>query len=373
MSEKTIGITGAGGFVGKHLVARVSREEGWNVVAAGRETFASDDALQAFASMCDVIVHLAGANRGDEDEIFQTNVSLAEKLVAACEAADAAPASIYASTTQADYNNPYGNSKRIAGETFAAWAEKCGAPHQTLVIPNVYGAGCKPFYNSVVATFCHQLTHGETPEIHQDKEVEFICVSELVEEIVRRIKDPLSTTGRQRIDGTARMTITDLLATLMSFQQAYFEKDVVPELSDTTSRNLYATFLSHIETDDLRHRPQLHTDDRGSLVEVIKLAQAGQVFFSTTKPGIVRGDHYHTRKIEWFCVLRGQATIRLRRVGGQEIKEFTVSGDKPEFISIPVMHTHNIENVGDEELLTMFWCNEIFDAADADTFYEKVA
>jgi len=169
------------------------------------------------------------------------------------------------------------------------------------------------------------------------------------------------------------MAVSRLLEMLKSFRDSYFDRDVVPDLSDRTTQHLYATFLSYLPTDKLRHCPPLHTDNRGSLVEVIKLAQGGQVFFSTTKPGIVRGNHYHTRKVEWFCVLKGEAVIRLRRLGMHEIQEFRVSGSQPEFISIPVMHTHHIENVGDEELLTMFWCNEIFDAHDADTYLEKVA
>ena len=128
-----------------------------------------------------------------------------------------------------------------------------------------------------------------------------------------------------------------------------------------------------MELEDHRHRPEVKTDDRGQLMEIIKMASAGQVFFSTTKPGVIRGNHYHTRKVEWFCVLKGEAAIRLRSICGGDVREFRVSGDRPDFISIPVLHTHHIENVGDTELLTMFWCNEIFDAADPDTHYAQVA
>jgi len=368
-----VGITGAGGFIGSHLTARVEHEDGWAALSARRDTLGDSESLGAFVLAADVIVHLAGMNRGDQQEIEAANTSLAEKLVSALEDAGRTPHVIFSSSTQESADNPYGRSKRAAGEILAQWARRTGAPLTTLVIPNVYGAGCRPFYNSVVATFCHQLARHEQPQIHHDKEVEFIHVGELVDEIVRRIKQPTGVVEAVRINGTARLTVSRLLSTLQSFRDAYFDAGVVPELSDSTQRNLYTTFLSHVEPDNLRHQPPLHTDPRGSLVEVIKLAQGGQVFFSTTKPGVVRGNHFHTRKIEWFCVLRGEAVIRLRRVGTNDVKEFHVSGEQPQFISIPVFHTHNIENVGDDELLTMFWCNEIFDQADADTYFERVA
>jgi UDP-2-acetamido-2,6-beta-L-arabino-hexul-4-ose reductase len=156
-------------------------------------------------------------------------------------------------------------------------------------------------------------------------------------------------------------------------RDGYFDENIVPNLANSFDANLYTTFLSHVDLDDHCHRPQLHRDARGQLFEIMRLAGGGQIFFSTTKPGVIRGDHFHSRKVEWFCVVRGEAVIRIRRVGDSNVREFRVCGDKPEFISIPALHTHQIENVGGEELLTMFWCNEIFQPSDPDTFYEKVA
>jgi UDP-2-acetamido-2,6-beta-L-arabino-hexul-4-ose reductase len=148
---------------------------------------------------------------------------------------------------------------------------------------------------------------------------------------------------------------------------------LVPDISDPFDAALYGTYLSHLPLGDHAHRPVLREDERGTLCEVIRLAGAGQVFFSTTKPGVIRGNHFHTRKVEWFCVLRGEAVIRLRQVNDKSVTEFRVSGREPQFISIPVWTTHQIENVGEEELLTMFWCNEIFVPEDADTYQELVA
>ncbi len=255
-----------------------------------------------------------------------------------------------------------------------SWATDAGAPLTVMVIPNVYGAGCRPFYNSVVATFCQQLTHGEQPAVLQDREVEFVWVSDLVDQIHDQLLLAApATPATWRVAGGATLRISQLLAKLESFRDDYFVRKVVPDLSTPLEASLYSTFLSYLELDDHRHLPDVHADERGELYEIIKLAAGGQVFFSTTRPGVIRGNHYHTRKVEWFCVLKGEAVIRLRPIHGDAVKEYRVSGDRPEFISIPVLHSHHIENVGDEDLLTMFWCNEIFDQADTDTFYEQVA
>jgi len=183
MSSKTIGITGAGGFIGRHFTLRAARLDGWSVRLCSHSTFDDPAALRDFVSSCDAIVHLAGMNRGDDVEIYSVNVGLASKLTDALTMAAVSPHVVYASSTQEQANNVYGNAKQRAGEILAAWAQSSGGALSHMVIPNVYGAGCRPFYNSVVATFCHQLARGETPTILVDKEVEFICVSELVDAI----------------------------------------------------------------------------------------------------------------------------------------------------------------------------------------------
>jgi len=166
--------------------------------------------------------------------------------------------------------------------------------------------------------------------------------------------------------------VSQLLERLRSYHEAYFQRGVTPDLSSRFQSTLYSTFLSYLDPADRVRRPPVHADARGDLCELVKTDAGGQTFFSTTAPGVTRGDHYHTRKIEWFCVVRGEAAIRLRPVGGGPVTEFRVSGARPAFVSIPVMHAHSIENVGETDLLTVFWCNELFDPADADTFYEQV-
>lgn len=373
MSDERIGITGSGGFVGSHLLHLLNRAESVTPVACNRATFHDDDRLRAFVQSCDTIVHLAGVNRGTDEEIAIGNVSLARRLMQVLRETRTTPKLLYSSSIQRDLDNVYGRSKREAETILADWARTVGADFATLVIPNVFGPGCRPFYNSVVATFCHLLAQGDRPEVHQDQEVEFIDVNLLVEQILSECCNSEAGVREKRISGSARLTVNELLSRLESYREHFFDKQIVPDLSDPLDASLYATFLSYVSLEDHCHQPTVHADNRGHLFEIIKMANGGQIFFSTTKPGVIRGNHYHTRKIEWFCVVRGTAAIRIRRVGGDDVREFKVSGDNPRFISIPVFHTHHIENIGDDDLLTMFWCNEIFDAADPDTFAVEVA
>jgi len=369
----TVGITGPRGFIAGHFIRRLSAEKDIRVVPCPRADFQNPFALASFVRDCDTIVHLAGANRGDEREVYQINSGLADRLVEALAGSDKPPHVVFASTTQRDRANGYGRSKKYGEEQIRKWAAREGGRATVLVIPNVYGAGCRPYYNSVVATFCHQLTHDQLPIVIDDQQLELLWVNDLVEAILEAVRRPPAGVEVARIAGSARISVSQLLAKLQSFRQNYFDEQIVPNLTEPFDASLYTTFLSHVELKDHCHRPRLHSDARGQLFEILRLAGGGQIFFSTTKPGVIRGNHFHSRKIEWFCVVRGEAVIRLRRVGDGSVSEFRVSGDSPQFISIPPLYSHQIENVGSEDLLTMFWCNEIFQASDPDTFFEQVA
>jgi UDP-2-acetamido-2,6-beta-L-arabino-hexul-4-ose reductase len=372
--SKTIGVTGPRGFIASHVIWRLQNEEDVTVITADRDDFEDEQRLADFVGRCDMILHLAAVNRGEDAHVYDANKWLAKQLVKALAKADVRPHLVFSSSTQRDRDGAYGRSKRESELELTLWAEAHDASLVIAVIPNVYGAGCKPFYNSVVATFCHQLANNEPLQVNEDCEVEFLWVNEVVDSLVAfALTEPTPGVQIEPLASTAALRVTELRDLLQSFRDSFFKTRVVPDLTDTLHASLYSTFLSYISMDHHRHRPQVHADNRGNLFEIIKLAGGGQVFFSTTLPGVIRGNHYHTRKVEWFCVVRGEAMIRLRRIGDDHVHEIPVSGDHPEFISIPVLHTHSIENVGEEELLTMFWCNEIFDASDADTIYEQVA
>jgi UDP-2-acetamido-2,6-beta-L-arabino-hexul-4-ose reductase len=376
---RVIGITGPDGFIAGHLARRLSlapadsENSASRVIGCSRKEWGSPEALKTFVSQCDTIVHLAGMNRGDEATIFETNAGLVDRLTEALVASKRNPHVIFSSSTQRDRPTAYGRSKKRCEELLRTWAQQHGADLTNLVIPNVYGPGCRPFYNSVVATFCHQLAHAQHPVVIDDQRIELVWVHDLVDAITDAIDTRQPGIHEARIAGTARLSVSQLLARLKAMQHSYFEANVVPDLSDALDARLYTTFLSHVDLEDHCHRPRVHSDARGKLFEILRLAGGGQIFFSTTKPGVIRGNHFHSRKVEWFCVLRGEAVIRLRAIGSQQIREFRVSGDSPEFISIPPLHTHQIENIGQDDLLTMFWCNEIFQPADPDTYFEQVA
>lgn len=372
MNEVTVGITGMAGFVGSHLRERLAREENVVVPPFEREFFDEPKVLTEYVAQCDSIVHLAAMNRGEDQEIYQTNVELVNKLISAMDAASVKPNIIFSSSTQIDRDNPYGRSKAEGGRLFGAWARRSGASLSVMVIPNVFGDGGRPFYNSVVATFCHQITHGQEPTIIVDGEFGLIYVNELVELLAQKALHPANQVETVPVPPTAQVKASHIRNLLQSFKEHYFDKNTVPAFANEFERNLYNTFITYLDSADFAQRAVLHSDDRGSLFEVVKQADAGQVFFSTTKPGITRGNHYHTRKMEKFCVVRGEAVIRLRRIGTDKVIEYRVSGDKPTSVEMPIFYTHNITNVGDTELLTLFWTNELFDPDNPDTIYQEV-
>jgi UDP-2-acetamido-2,6-beta-L-arabino-hexul-4-ose reductase len=372
MSTLKVGITGQSGFIGYHLTQylRLHGDE-IEVVPFEASYFQSPDQLEGFVRQCDTIVHLAAMNRGPDDEVYATNVRLVEGLIEALERAGCTPHVIFSSSTQEEKDNAYGRSKREGARLLAAWAGRNNARCTSLIIPNVFGPFGRPFYNSVVATFCHQLTHGQEPEIKVDASLPLISVLDLAREIFRAIKGAYDAPV-VCLDSMTEMKVSEILARLCEFKEWYLDRHIIPDLKGPFDTALFNTFRSFIDADHFPVYPEVHADDRGYLAEVLKELSGGQVFFSATKPGITRGNHFHMRKVERFCVIQGEAVIRLRRIGTDMIQEYHVQGSKPSFIDMPVCYTHNITNVGTTDLLTLFWTNELFDPADPDTFYEAV-
>jgi len=372
-----VGITGQSGFIGTHLFNYLNLKKEEIITISFKDSyFDNEDKLSEFVSSCDTIVHLAAMNRhGDPQVIYDTNIKLVKQLIHVCEKTGNLPHILFSSSTQEERGNLYGKSKRDGRILFEEWAERNQARFTGFIIPNVFGPFGNPFYNSVVATFCHQLTHDLQPKIEIDANIQLIYVNELVELFYKKILDPVeeSATIRLKVQHTSEIKVSEILLMLENFKKIYFDGHCFPELNSIFELNLFNTFRSYF--DHSSRYPVLlkeNADLRGTFVETIKTSLGGQFSFSTTLPGVTRGNHYHTRKIERFIVIKGKAVIELRRIGTTEILHFDLNGEQPSFVDMPVWYTHNITNTGDEELITLFWINEFFDPDDTDTYFEKV-
>lgn len=371
---RKIGITGQNGFIGSYLHNTVSLlKEEFEIVPFEKGWFASQHQLEAWVSKCDVIVHLAAMNRHPDMQIIHdTNINLVQHLITAMENTGSSPHVIFSSSTQEERDNLYGQSKKEGRNLFVNWAKANNTVFTGLVVPNVFGPFGKPFYNSVVATFCHQLCNNQQPKIDVDGHLKLIYAGELVQIMLDAIRQSVNR-PEWKIEHTSEHYVSQILSQLQSFKEQYFAQGIFPELTDRFSVNLFNTFRSYIDHKNyFPFKLKQNADNRGVFVELVKLHQGGQVSFSTTHPGITRGNHFHTRKIERFAVIKGKALIQLRKYGTEEVLNFELDGDQASYVDMPVWYTHNIKNIGSDDLYTIFWINEFFDANDPDTYFETV-
>jgi UDP-2-acetamido-2,6-beta-L-arabino-hexul-4-ose reductase len=369
-----VGITGQNGFIGKHLyntLGLFSRE--FERVDFQKGYFEDSQKLNDFVEQCDVIVHLAAKNRhNDPQVIYDTNIGLVQKLITSLERTKSEAHLLFSSSTQEERDNLYGKSKREGRELMVGWSERSGGKFTGMVIPNVFGPFGHPNYNSVIATFCFQLSHNERPVIDVDGTMKLIYVGELVEEILKQIRSAQSN-YEVMVPSTSESKVSEILALLEDYKMQYQEKGIIPTLNNRFEVNLFNTFRSYMDIENyFPVKFTRHTDPRGAFVEVIRLNVGGQVSFSTTVPGITRGNHFHTRKIERFAVIKGNALIQLRQIGTDKVLNYELDGKEPAYVDMPVWYTHNIKNTGKEELYTIFWINEFYDAEDSDTYFETV-
>ena len=369
-----IGITGNNGFIGWHLYNRLSLlKDEYELIDFQRDYFENQEKLYEFISKCDIIVHLAGVNRHSEEEfIYKRNIELAKKLVNSFIRTKFKGLLIFSSSTQEEKNNNFGKAKREAREFFTNWANESGANFKGLIIPNVFGSFGIPYYNSVVSTFCHQLVNNETPKIKVDANLNLIYIDDLIKKIIEQFEST-NQESLIKIEHTDECKVSQILALLLKYKSKYFENGEIPKFQSAFELNLFNTFRSYFNLSN--HFPikyKNNVDERGNFVEIIRQETGGQVSFSTTKKGITRGNHFHTRKIERFSVIKGKALIQLRKKGTSEIFNYYLSGDEPAYVDMPIWYTHNITNIGEDDLYTMFWINEFYNSNDPDTYFERV-
>ncbi|MBT9455999.1 MAG: NAD-dependent epimerase/dehydratase family protein [Burkholderiaceae bacterium] len=361
---KRIAITGAAGLLGWHAFCALTAQGSATPIRISRATFEDAQALAEALRGCDAVLHCAGVNRADPDVVETANPRIAQKLVDALERTGTRAHIVYTNSTQAGTDTPYGRSKQQAAQILEHWCSQHQVPFTNLIVPNVFGEGGKPFYNSVVSTFCHQLARGEQPSVLVDRELSLVHALDVAEAMLAAL-DPVAP-GTKGFEGTT-LRVSDLLAKLRDLSSTYARGEL-PMVAAPFDRALFNTYRSYLYPDMYPTSLTPRTDQRGRLVEVVRAHGGGQTFVSSTRPGITRGNHYHLRKIERFVVLQGQATIRLRKLGDEHVQTFDVSGEAPVVVDIPTLHTHNITNTGDTELTTLFWTNEFFDPARPDTF-----
>lgn len=370
---RTILVTGAKGFIGKNLCVTLRERKDVLLLEADIDTPASE--LSGFIAQADIVYHLAGVNRPKDPAEFETgNVGSIENLVALAHASGTTPTLVITSSIQAKLDNPYGVSKLHGEEVAAEYAKRSGAPVFVFRLANAFGKWSRPFYNSVIATFCHQAAHGEPFRVdNPSKVIEFVYIDDIVEAFVGILDgvNPPVIEGFCAVLPTFPVSIGTIAGTLARFSESR-KTCVLPELADSFEKRLYSTYLSYLETDAFAYNAEKKTDARGYLFELIKSPHAGQVFVSRTLPGITRGNHYHHTKVEKFCVVDGSATISFRHMATDERVSFTIEGSECRVVDIPPGWTHNITNTGSGDLITLFWANEIFSPERPDTYFSEV-
>jgi UDP-2-acetamido-2,6-beta-L-arabino-hexul-4-ose reductase len=358
-------ITGGYGFLGWHLACRVRALMGVEPLRLGRAEFNHPDALEEALSDVGVVFHIAGVNRAEsDDDVEHGNVELADRLATAL---GNRPAHIvYANSTHADGDSPYGRGKRRASEIL----QKLPGTLADVQLPNLYGEHGRPHYNSFVATFCHQVANGRSPTVTGDRSIPLLHAQAAAHSLLDAAHKP--TDAQWRPPGSP-YGISQVLAKLEGFHTLYAQRGEIPDLSEPFSRDLFNTYRSHLFPEQFPIHPALHADNRGVLSETSR-AHGGtsQTYISTTLPGQTRGEHYHLHKIERFFLVRGEAEIQLRRLLHAETTTYRLSGDQPGFVDMPTMWVHNLRNVGEDEVITTFWSDQLFDPEIPDQFPEAV-
>jgi len=365
-------VTGANGFIGKNLIAELKSTTDHEVLAYDKET--DTNLLNSFCAEADFVFHLAGVNRPKEQaEFMEGNFGFTSTLLDILKKhANSCPVMI-SSSIQAELNNPYGESKKAGEELLQLYGQETDSKVLVYRFPNVFGKWCQPNYNSAVATFCHNIAH-DLPITINDPEVilTLVYIDDVVKELVRALEgeenrvDTICT-----VPTTHQVRLGKIVELLHSFKASREERSV-PNMSDLFTKKLYSTYLSYLPKNEFAYELKMNVDQRGSFTEFLRTPERGQVSVNISKPGITKGNHWHHTKNEKFLVVSGEGVIRFRKLDSTEIIEYFVSGEKMEVVDIPVGYTHNIENLGQTDMVTIMWVNEPFDPETPDTYYLEV-
>ena len=379
-------ITGARGFVGRNLVAQLrniqsGKAKNYALSGAELEIFEYDvdtdpALLSEYCQQADFVFNLAGVNRPkDQTEFMTGNFGFASILLGTLRKYGNACPVMISSSTQAALDNPYGESKRAGEELMFCYARETGAKVLVYRFPNVFGKWCRPNYNSAVATFCHNIAHDLPIQVNDPNVVmHLVYIDDVVDELIGALSGGEHHKGNYcEVPVVHTVTLGKIVELLYEFKECRKTLSV-PDMGDAFTKKLYSTYLSYLPEDAFGYPLKMNVDDRGSFTEIIRTMGRGQFSVNISKPHIVKGNHWHHTKNEKFLVVSGKGVIRFRNMNEPDGKviEYFVSGDKLEVIDIPTGYTHNIENLGDTDMVTFMWCNECFDPERPDTYFEKV-
>tara|TARA_B110000003_G_C16648766_1_gene533249 strand:- start:2256 stop:3362 length:1107 start_codon:yes stop_codon:yes gene_type:complete len=364
-------VTGSAGFIGKNLVFHLNELKIYKVIQFTRND--GIDLLQSFVDKADAIIHLAGENRPNDEKSFDiVNTGLTKSICSAIKLTGRKIPLIFASSIQAKSDNPYGNSKRNAELALEELAKDNESPVFIYRLPNVFGKWCKPNYNSVVATFCHNIANDLPIKVNSDSlELRLVYIDDVIAAFIKSLQSNSAGLEFIQVDIEYSITLAALVEQIKAFKNC--RNNLISEnVGNGLIRALYATYISYLPKSKFSYEVPIYGDDRGVFVEILKTKNSGQFSFFKSAPGVTRGDHYHHSKTEKFIVVKGAAQFNFRNLTTNEVYKILTSDKVPEVVESIPGWAHNITNVGKDDLIVMLWANEIFNRECPDTIPCKV-
>lgn len=365
-------ITGANGFVGKNLLMNLEEYNDLEILTYTRNNSLED--LKHYCSVCDFVIHLAGVNRtNNSDDFYNVNADLTDTVIKNLEESNNIVPLMISSSIQAELDNDYGKSKRIGENKVREYGLRNKIPVYIYRLPNLFGKWSKPFYNSVIATWCHQISRNEEITLNNENhEITFLYIDDYINDIINKLYETdRSFDTDYNVEPTYTKTLKEVADLLYEFKESRNTR-YISNMSDEFTKKLYSTYLSYLDKNDFKYDLVTHSDDRGSFTELVKSNFAGQVSLNVSKAYESKGEHYHHTKNEKFIVVKGKASIKFRNVLDNEVLEYIVSDEHLEVVDIPTGYTHNITNLTQEDLITVMWVNEPYDPENSDTFSKLV-
>ncbi|MBS3972462.1 MAG: capsular polysaccharide biosynthesis protein CapF [Erysipelotrichia bacterium] len=365
-------VTGAKGFISKNLISKLRNRKYDDIYEYDRDTDPS--LLDQYCKEADFVFHLAGVNRPKEQsEFMEGNFGFTSNLLDSLKKHNNTCPVMISSSIQSELDNPYGESKKAGEDLLFTYGKETRAKVLVYRFPNVFGKWCRPNYNSVVATFCYNVAHSLPIQVNDPSVImNLVYIDDVVNELINALEGKENKIGPFcEVPVVHTITLGEIVDLIYSFKNSREDRSV-PNMADAFTKKLYSTYLSYLPEDKFTYSLKMNVDQRGSFTEFIKTPDRGQVSVNISKPGITKGNHWHHTKNEKFLVVSGKGVIRFRKIDSDKVIEYLVSGEKMEVVDIPTGYAHNIENVGNVDLITIMWANETYNPKNADTYYLEV-